>query len=312
VSATTIIGQTLTNTVLIESTSDLSPDDNEATWEGEVDVPRKNVSIHKGWERGQLVPGGVIRYHLHYHNTGNVPLGKLVLTDTFPIGTTFVGTWFHDPLVVLKTITDEYAVWEISGLENGMGGDVEVALAIDAGVEPGTVLINSAEIDPLTGETNVSDNHAEWREIIYPSLPNLRVHTFHEWRSDRQILFQIQFENIGSEPVGDVIVTDVLPLGTEWDGWKLIEFELSRLTGYSYTESTKTFQWNFSELFPGESGWIWVRANLTDPGSPLPFYTNIAEITLPEGDPSPGDNHAETTAYTGGEDRFIYLPLILR
>ena len=310
------LGQVLTNTVLIDAANDLSPDDNQATWEGEVDVPRKNVSIYKNWERGQLVPGGVIHYILHYQNTGNVPMGKLVLTDTFPVGTTFVGAWYHDPWgrypFVPKTLTNEYAVWEIPGLENGFVGEVEVTLAIDAAVEPGTVLVNRAEIDPLTGETDVSDNQAEWREMVYPSLPNLRIHTFHEWRSDSQLIFQIQFENIGSEPVSDIIVTDILPLGTEWDGWELIEFDLSRLNSYSFNQSSRTFRWDFSEILPGESGWIWVRANLSDPGTPLPQYTNIAEITLPDGDPSPEDNYAETTAYTGGEDWFIYLPLILR
>ena len=302
--STAPFGDLLANTAQIDADNDLSPDDNQAVWEGQVDQPQLNVRIDKGWIRGQLVPSGEIHYLLRCENTGNVPLGALVLTDTFPINTSFLGAWILEPWgrtdFLPDTLTNSTAEWQIpAGLENGGSVEIELALVIDPDAEPGTPLVNAAAIDPLPGETNQNDNAAQWSEVIYPALPNLRIHKWHEWLNDGQLLYKIQFENIGSEPVEEVQVTDLLPADTEWDGWQMVEFLPERLVDWEYLDGT--FQWSFSKLLPGESGWILFRVNLTEPGTPLRWFTNSVEITLPDDDPNPADNFAETVAFSGGE-----------
>lgn len=304
-------GDRLANTARIEAANDLSPGDNEAFWEGQVDEPRQNLSIEKGWGGGQLVPGGEIRYGLHYQNTGNVPVGPVLMTDTFPVSTTFLGAWQHDPWgghpFEPVSVDGEHAVWAIPGLDNGESGEVEVILAVDPAAEPGTALVNTAEISRLPEEVRHDDNWAVWTEVLQPSLPNLRVRIGLEWHGDGQIQYQIQFENIGSEPVGDVWLTDVLPVGTYWDGWQVVEFDPERLTGWEYNEASRTFLWNFSELLPGESGGIRFHANLEEPGTLLRWYTNTTEITLPPGDPTPLDNSVVAVTFSGGEVRRVGL-----
>jgi hypothetical protein len=103
--------------------------------------------------------------------------------------------------------------------------------------------------------------------------------------------------------VGNVWITDILPLGTYWNGWQAVEFDPERLVSWEYVEVSRTFLWNLSELLPGESGWIRFQANLDEPGTPLRWYTNTVEITLPPGDPSPMDNHVVAVSFSGGEVR---------
>ncbi len=302
-------GDMLINTAQINAANNLSVGENEAVWEGQVDQPHINVNIDKGWISGQLIPGGLIHYNLHYENTGNMPVGPFVLTETFPNKTTFMGAWEQGNPLTPDFLNNDIAEWQISGLENGLGGDIEVVLAIDAYAQPGTELVNTAAINLLVEEeVQFDDNVSEWREYIYPPLPILRIHKFHEWLKDWQLIYLVQFENIGSEAVYDIQVIDTMPPDTEWSGWQTIEFEPDRLTGWEF--DGEVFQWNFNKLLPGETGWVLFRANLADPGNPFQTYTNTVEITIPEGDPNPGDNFAETVATRNEEIWQIFVPLV--
>ncbi len=301
-------GDPITNTAEIVAAFD-PPDGNLALWESQVGEPHMNVWIDKGWSDGQLVPGGQIRYHITYGNDGNLAAGPLWITDTFPVSTTFVSAWYNDPWggfpIPPNALDAHRAVWEIAELGNGHSGDFVVTLNVDPGATPGTVLLNRAEISPLPEEMQWGDNTAEWIETLYGPAPNLRVQKGHDWNGDGQLNYHLHFENVGSEPVNSVWITDLLPLDTYWDGWWDLEFDWERLVTWDYVDVTRTFLWELDQLGPGESGWIHLNANLNEPGAPLRWYTNTVEITIPDGDPNPDDNHAETVAFSGGEVRRI-------
>jgi len=307
ISPDAVFGDLLANTAQIVASNDLSSGDNQAVWEGEVDQPQANIRIDKRWSSGQLVPGGEIHYNIQIENTGNIQADSLVLTDIFPINTTFVNAWVQDPWgwtpYIPHSLNETSAEWQIPLLENGTSIDIEVALAIDPDAEPGSLVVNTATIDPLPEEANQTDNASQWTEVLYPAMPNLRIHKWHEWLNDGQILYRIQFENIGIVPVEDVQVTDYLPVDTEWNGWQTIEFDLERLVSWDYLDGT--FDWRFSKILPGESGWISFTVNLTEPGALLHEYTNTVEITLPVDDPSPADNSFATVAVSKGEVRSV-------
>lgn len=307
------IGEVLTNAAVIAAANDLSPDDNEAWWEGEVDVPQLDVRIHKTWVGGRLVPGGHIRYHIHYHNDGNVPAGPLLITDTFPVSTTFGSAWHDDPFGGFPfepvRVDDVQAAWEIPELLNGAGGEFELTLLIDPAAEPGTPLVNLAEISPLPDEVDYGDNVAGAATEVYPmGQPNLFVTKEVEAYEPggEVIAYRIRFGNYGDEVVHNVHLTDTLPAGTslEWHevGW---EAEVP-----SIITSTSAVAFVFESMEPGASGEIGLGVRLDDPDAQFLRVTNVVAIDQPEGDARPDDNWAVCTVGSG--EWGIFLPLVVR
>ena len=296
-------GTPLTNTAWITANNDIESDDNQAFWEGNANEPHINLGISKWWAGGQLVTGGELNYDVSYFNSGNLPVGPFWITDTFPTGTTFSSAWFNDPLGGYPfepiKVTDEYAVWTIPGLENGFAGDFTVQLNIDPGLTPGTILENLATISFLPGEDTYGDNQAFWTEELFPPGPNLRISKWSSWNEAWQLNYDVAFENVGSETVSNVWITDTMPLDTHWDGWRKLEFDPNRLEDFNFIEGKLV--WVFSELNPGEVGSLYFNANLDEPGAPLRWYTNTVEITIPPGDAHPGDNSYQDVAFSGGE-----------
>ena len=134
-----------------------------------------------------------------------------------------------------------------------------------------------------------------------PPGPNLRVTKESWWNGDSQLGYRIYFYNLGDETVSNVWITDTLPTGTAWDGWWNLNFDQSRPITPSL--NSDVLAWQFSELYPGDSGQIEFNANLDEPGVPLRWFTNTVEITLPANDTDPTDNAYEDVAFSGGEVR---------
>lgn len=310
--STAIPGDSISNTAVIYSSNDLEVSDNHAFWRGNANQPRSNLFIHKRLNSGSLVAGGEINYSIGYLNDGNVPVeGPILITDTFPSGTTFVSAWHYDPggghhfppLIV----TNEYAVWELATLGNGFGGEFEITLAIDQGLNPGAILVNEVEISYLPDEQTHTDNTSKVIEYLKNPGSNLRINKSHEWKVDGQLGYRIHFMNIGNQQINNVWITDTLPADTNSNGWWYMDFDTERLTDWEYIEGSRTFTWELSELFPGEAGWLYINTDLVEPGLPLRWYTNTIEISIPLDDTEVGDNYYQDSAFSGGEVRRVNL-----
>jgi len=299
------VGDWITNTASIAASNDLTPDDNQADWGGNASEPHTNLWINKRWERGSLVPGGELHYSVQYGNDGNVPVGTVFITDTLPEGTTFVSAWHSDPYggfdFAPSTQDANTVVWQIPGIDNGTGFDFNVNLAIDPGATPGSPLINQVDITDLPGEDNYGDNTAQWTEQVYAPGPNLRVFKYHDWNGDGQLGYNVYFENVGNEVISDLWITDTLPTGTNWDGWWDSNWDWSRFI--TFTHDSGVLNWNYADFQPQDNAWLYFNADLVEPGTPLRWFTNAVDLTIPPGDPTPGDNLYEDIAFSGGEVR---------
>jgi hypothetical protein len=125
------------------------------------------------------------------------------------------------------------------------------------------------------------------------------VEKWHDWQGEGQLRYSLRFANIGDVPVGDVWITDTLPMGTTSNGEFDLEFDEQRLLDFIH--NVDELVWVFDELVPGETGWVNFNLDLNQAGVPLQWYTNTVEISLPPGDPDPGDNFFEDFAFSGGE-----------
>jgi len=304
-------GTSISNFASIQASNDVSPDDNESTWWGNVSDPHTNLYIDMWWNWGQLVPGGQLAYSVNYQNNGNAPVdGSIFITDTLPAGTSFNSAWYHDqngnqhPFTPIS-ITADRVVWEITHMELGNGYNFEVMLDIDESAVPGTDFTNTVEISPQPVEDSYDDNTTSVTETIFDHGPNLRVQKWHNWNGDGQLGYQINFENIGDQNADDVWITDTLPEYTTWDGWWDMNFDWGRFESQDHSNGELT--WNLSEIYPGESQWIYFNANLDEPGTPVRWYENLVEISTVSGDTNPSDNSFMDTAFSGGEVNHVDL-----
>jgi plastocyanin len=303
----TPIGTNLVNTATIAAANDLEIEDNLTTNSVWVGPPHTNLEIHLDWNWGELVPGGEIRYNINYHNSGNLPVpGPFYITETLPAHTSFNNAWRNTesgqyPAVPVE-VTGEYVVWQIDGLENGFGDNIEVALDIDEDAQPGTSLVNRVEITSLPDEDRYDDNTSEWTESVYEHGPNLRVRKIGDWHGHGEghnAWFDIIFENVGDAWIEQATVTDTLPTSMILDGDPSTDW--SRVVAYISNPAEGWFSITFRDIHPNFRRDI--NFNTSIPGSdPLPYgllFTNTAEVMLLPDDTNPDDNHGEATLGTG-------------
>jgi len=217
-------GDELVNTAeIFASNDDPDEEDNWTELRHNVGDPYADLSIDMGWHGGSLVPGGQYAFGIYFNNYGNVPAeSPIPITLTLPDGTDYIDWTYWDwagylgePTVVGNTVT-----WLVDGLDPGFYGTIEVTLAIDPGVLPGTSLEHSATIaEHAMGETDTDNNAASFSEIVRDHGPNLRIRKWGDWHGDsRNAWYQLQVENIGDQEVAPVLVTDTLPINMELDG----------------------------------------------------------------------------------------------
>ncbi len=306
-------GLSIWNHAVITAVNDLTPDDNEAWWWGNVNWPHVNLGIEKDWDSGQLVPGGEIRYNLHYHNHGNVPVGNVLITDTLPAGVTFLASYTSDqsgqhPFPPVYSDTEQL-VWNIGTLDNGVGGNIQVVLRIDPGVAPGTALTNTARILLLSDDDDPRNNVSTLVETVHDHGLNLRVRKYgrwHDWgENTRRVSWQVAVENIGDERVEWPVIADTYPVGMFREGGLGVNY----WRWWNWEDYGDHFTVTLEVLYPGETAWLYFDT-IVPGGDPLPFgqaYTNTVEVT--PYDDYPEDNVAVRVLTTGPD---LYVGKALR
>ena len=294
------VGTRLTNTVEISTANDAQPDDN---WHQRDDVkvnwPRWNGHVNKEFDWGSLVPGGEAGYSLNVRNNGNMAT-SVVITDTLPAGTTFVEAWQSTGSVEVPFPPDfiggGLVVWDLGLMEPGQWHNLNFRVALDGGLEPGTVLTNCVDLAIDGDEEWPYDNSDCVAETIREAGPNLRVLKEHRWNWEGQIEYTVKFLNVGTTTLHDVVLTDTMPEGTSFNGnWWNWFWE-----GMDFSPVGDQLVWTLSRLEPGWSSGLLFQVDLDDElvGEEGLAFVNLVEAPI-TGDVYPADNSYQVTAYTG-------------
>ncbi len=307
-------GTPLSNLAVISAANDLETGDNQSTWTGSVGPPHLNLWVNKMLSSGVLVPGGELGYGIDYGNNGNQPAAPVRIVDTLPVGTSFVSSRHGGALgdfdIIPVVVEPGLVVWELAEVPNGVSGHVEVELAIDPALEPGTVLTNMVELcggaappepcAPIPGEDTYDDNASAWTEVLNPPGPNLRIRKWGHWIGEDVLQYVVHFDNIGDQPIPDVAIVDTLPAGTFWDGWWAPMFPPEWLAG-DVVYDGGVLTWNLHQLNPREHGELAFNVPLDGSQQPLQWLANTIEITVPAGDTNPADNYHTHVSLWGNE-----------
>jgi uncharacterized repeat protein (TIGR01451 family) len=116
-------------------------------------------SLHRG-EVGAMAefinPGGIITYTVILGNIGREGASNVVLTETLPPGTTFLGPgyWHH----VGSTIPNNTYTYTVGALDAGIGDVLQFIVRVDNPFLAGSRVLNTVQIGGSESECNTANN----------------------------------------------------------------------------------------------------------------------------------------------------------
>jgi uncharacterized repeat protein (TIGR01451 family) len=288
--------------VFASNDTNLDLTNNETDFTHYVSLPYYDLYLNKNWNWGRLVPGGEADYGIHYGNNGNLPVSNARITDMLPPNTSFLGAWYYDNLgqhpVTPTTVSASSVVFQAQSMDPGYWGrDFEIALQLNPGLAAGTVFTNCATISAgVTENNNPYDNQQCVSDTVRAAGPNLRVTLYPDWqgKSD-QMHYRVRLENIGTEIIDHVTVTDTYPASFTLSGWDLNRGQ----SGFNNDTVNYQFVVTLDSSFnPGDANDLNLYFNVpgVDNGT---HFADTAEITTPPGDVNPADNVSTGDSGTG-------------
>lgn len=145
--------------------------------------PLADLSIVKTDLADPVPPGATFLYSIQVRNMGPTSAQSVQWADTLPAGTTFVSVSTPSP-----------SPWSCATPPVGSGGTVTCSLAtfspggtvftlavkVDSGLSPGTVLTNTAQVSPLTFDPIPGNNVSTITTTVGQSLEGANVPTLSE------------------------------------------------------------------------------------------------------------------------------------
>ncbi|MFH1896761.1 MAG: T9SS type A sorting domain-containing protein [Candidatus Desantisbacteria bacterium] len=259
VPGTVTIGTSLTNYVAIIPQDDSNWNNNFATWTSTTDESITDLDLLKygSWE---IVPDGKIIYRFWLNNVGETDITSGTLTDTLPIGLTWVEN--SNTRTVGTPIQVERERQDVSvgtGIVTGIGWDliwniqrilpagsctlVEVLLDVCPQIinyrttESGTIstgnnpyIVNKVHIETIPTDSNMENNGDDFITRIMTGKADVCVYKYGPYEScpGQVVTYNIYGGNYGYSDAGGVTLKDTLPIGftmqsiTEYPGTRKI------------------------------------------------------------------------------------------
>ena len=175
------------------------------------------LSISK-WGEQQIGEGGNYVYHINYYNYGSGTAEGVVITDTLPVGLSYLSHNAPFPL-----ISTDPPVWDLGTLAQG-SGSFDLFVHVDA--PAGTVLTNTVKIDTGTpwDQSPPENKQYSWSTTVQPNNTQLNIgmwaHTGNP-APGYQFIYEVSPCNWGFTASAGVTLTTTLPVSTtlmEWWG----------------------------------------------------------------------------------------------
>jgi uncharacterized repeat protein (TIGR01451 family) len=287
-----------TNTAQIGSTwSDANNADN-VDYEGSGPIPCdtdlvvvKNDGVGGPSQRPVVLAGDLITYTITYLNAGGQATTGVVLTETLPAYTTFVGPtgpngWYQVGATSLYT-------YYIGTLDAKTGDKlnfvVRVAPALPATV---TVVNNEIRIDGDEADAYPDDN-VSYEQTPVQTVPDLMVQkaslTLVAHPGDL-VTYLITVTNQGSVTATNVFITDTLPTSTT--------YQSNTVIGAPVISTASTVVWDVGQFAPGQttSFNLTVRVDSDTSICSQSYLINTVEVRGVEAEGDYTNNIASTTA----------------
>jgi uncharacterized repeat protein (TIGR01451 family)/LPXTG-motif cell wall-anchored protein len=174
--------------------------------------PSADLSITKSDSPDPVLPGATLTYTLGYANAGPNAASTVTVLDVLPADVTFV-----------SATSDQGTCGESSGvvtcdlgtLAAGASGDIDIAVTVDPGIAPGTVLTNNAGISAVSPTDPDTSNNGASTSTTVPEIADLGIS-----KSDdvdpvlpgAGLTYTIDYINYGPSVATGVEIVDTLPV----------------------------------------------------------------------------------------------------
>ncbi len=198
-------------------------------------------------------PGEMITYTITYENIGTDWAYNSVITDTFPVGISYVSS------VPMPDVGNN--VWMIGAIAPGASGTIMITVQIDNDVPLGTILTNNVTI--------VHDGGQDWDEadtlIIGPYMALTKTAPVSAIPGET-IMYTITYQNVGTDTAYNVVITETYPI------------EVTFLDANPIPDNPGAGDnvWNIGSVAPGTGGVIYI--NVTVNAGAIGPLTNIVTL----------------------------------
>ena len=171
---------------------------------------------------GTLAPGGTVTYTLTYTNTGGHPATGVVVTETVPANTQYMGTGWT---CALGTGPGSICTQSGTPVASGAGGSLSFVVTITNPVPAGGYqLVNTATVgddgthgsDPTPANNTATDTTA-----ISGAAPDVRIvktHSVVTTTPGSVITFTLSYSNSGNIGASGVTLTETVPANASYSG----------------------------------------------------------------------------------------------
>jgi uncharacterized repeat protein (TIGR01451 family) len=232
-----------------------------------------------------LLPGGELLYTLRYENPGSISVNDVTVMDVLPTGATLVSASPSPDVVTLPVLS-----WSLGDLAPGEFRYIFITTTAPtaAGIITNTALVDARQrvITQTTFATQIITQGAILRLNKYGSATVIDV--------GDELVYTLQYENIGNQTATGVVLTDTLP-------------PYVTVTGESTpTTSTPPGQlvWDIGQVISNTQGEIVFTVTVN--GGWGEMLHNVADITASYGFPDSSD------WYTDIRLAILYLPIVTR
>ncbi len=206
-----------------EQESDLS--NNYAAYTMTVHEPTVgNLSVNKSIDVAGL-PGGWMRYKIHFYNNGGTTVHNVVMTDTLPEQVSYLSWYASDSQIseITPTTSNGQVVWPIGDVQSHEGGYIYLTVRIKDSAQVGSVLLNKVEISTSDEESEYDDNSetVSYRlgDDIDSDLSISKYRSTPPAAAGHWMGYKIHVSNDGNYTATNVVLTDTLPLSTSLLAW---------------------------------------------------------------------------------------------
>ncbi|MDM8518489.1 DUF11 domain-containing protein [Anaerolineales bacterium HSG6] len=266
-------------------------------------IPEIDLGLTKNDLLDTVTPGQILTYSILYFNTGEVPANGVVITETLPAHTQFVGPATWQPI----SGTQAYR-YEVGTLINNATSfdtitfvvQVEERLASDISMITNTAQIGYDGLESI--EPNLTNNHVTETTVITsspvvtvtssgPDLHLLKVDGGVTAQPGSQVTYGLVYANNGSRPASGIYLTELLPAHTVF---------VSGTPGWQQVGATNQYVYEVGDLDVGEIGIKPITISMrVEHSLPITVATleNIALIA-DDGQHGPDENLADNLSTT--------------
>ena len=270
-----------------------------------------SLMIDKSASTANVVPGGALVYAIDFANTGGSDATNALITDTLPVGVTFVGATLNGA-VATPTISGQQLIFAVNSSDTatagqvtgGQAGQLLITVTVDTSLASNvTSLSNTAT---LTSDQTAPESDTASVLVQRPNVAINKAASSTQLMPGDVVSFTLTLLNSGDAAATDVTVTDVLPA----QSYFAYVMGSARLNGVLVTPdpiSGNILNLNTGALAPGASTNIVFQMNVASTGAPAGVTThdNTATVSDAQTDGSRSSNTVTVSISTNPNLRLV-------